>query len=135
MGKQHKMPEWNPRNTSRARSLRRTATPAERVLWRSLARSALGAKFSRQMPVGPWFADFLCRELKLVIELDGHSHDVQPERDSARDADLRARGYTVLHFTNEETLEETEAVATAISSEIERLRNDKSLPLAGGKRG
>ena len=134
MGKQHKMPGWNPRNTNRARSLRRTATPAERMLWRSLARSALGAKFSRQMPVGPWFADFLCRELKLVIELDGHSHDVQPERDRARDADLRTRGYTVLRFTNGEALDETEAVARAIQQEIDRLRSNKCLPPAREKR-
>jgi len=57
------MPDWNPRNTLRARALRRAAPPAERALWQHLARSQLGAKFSRQMPVGPWFADFLCREL------------------------------------------------------------------------
>ncbi|MCP9221592.1 DUF559 domain-containing protein [Erythrobacter sp. LQ02-29] len=67
------MPDWNPRNTKRARELRRAATPAERKLWPYLARSALGAKFSRQMPVGPWYVDFLCRELKLAIELDGAS--------------------------------------------------------------
>ena len=55
------MPEWKPRNTERARELRNAATPAERALWRYLARSQLGAKFSRQMPVGPFYADFLCR--------------------------------------------------------------------------
>ena len=52
--------------TERARALRRPATPAERALWRYLARSGAGAKFSRQMPVGPYFADFLCRGLGLI---------------------------------------------------------------------
>jgi len=91
-------------------------------LWEYLAKAQLGAKFSRQMPVGPWYADFLCRELRLVVELDGYSHDVQPGRDARRDADLRGRGYIVLHFTNEDVMEDAEAVARAIRMTIEGLR-------------
>jgi very-short-patch-repair endonuclease len=79
------VPQWKPRNTARAQALRRQATPAERELWRYISRSQLGVRFSRQMPVGPFFADFLCRELRLVIELDGFSHDLEPERDASRD--------------------------------------------------
>ena len=94
------MPEWKSRDTRRARDLRNAATPAERRLWRRLARSQLGAKFSRQMPVGPFFADFLCRELKLAVELDGVSHDLRPERDAARDRWFAGRGYRVLRFAN-----------------------------------
>jgi BirA family biotin operon repressor/biotin-[acetyl-CoA-carboxylase] ligase len=56
------MPDWKARDIKRARELRRAATPAERLLWRYLSRSQLGAKFSRQMQVGSFFADFLCRE-------------------------------------------------------------------------
>ena len=120
------MPNWKERNTERARELRNRATPAERALWKYLSRSQLGAKFSRQMPVGPLYADFLCRELNLVIELDGHSHDIDPARDERRDADLRARGYRVLHFTNDDVLEVPEAVAIAIQQEIEQLRQAES---------
>lgn len=123
------MPEWKPRNTARARSLRQQATPAERLLWEHLARSQLGVKFSRQMPVGPYFADFLCRKLKLVIELDGHSHDIAPQRDAPRDAWMRREGYTVMRFRNEDVLGNVEGVVTAITMEIDRL---KSLQLAGG---
>ena len=122
MGKVSTMPNWSPRNTLRARTLCNQATPAERRLWTYLSASKLGAKFSRQMPVGPWYADFLCRELKLVVELDGHSHDVQPERDIRRDADMRARGYTVLHFTNDDVVDDAEGVAQAIQLKIEKLR-------------
>jgi len=85
------------------------------------------------MPVGPWYADFLCRELKLVVELDGFSHEVQPEKDERRDADLRARGYAVLHFTNDDVMADAEGIARAIQSKIEELRTS-SLPPAGGKR-
>ena len=115
------MPEWKSRDTRRARELRNAATPAERRLWRYLARSQLGAKFSRQMPVGPFFADFLCRELKLVVELDGFSHDLRPERDAARDRWFADRGYRVLRFANADVLRDPEGVARAIQAEVARL--------------
>ena len=74
------------------------------------------------MPVGPYFADFLCREFKLVIEVDGYSHDVAPGRDEVRDAWFAAEGYTVLRFTNDEVKDNIEGVVTAISAKIEELR-------------
>ena len=116
------MPEWKPRDTDRARELRRRATPAERLLWRYLSRAQLGARFSRQMPVGPFFADFLCRELKLVVELDGISHDREPERDASRDRWMAAAGYRVLRFSNADVLGDVEAVAVAVGEEVARLR-------------
>lgn len=116
------MPDWKPRNTERARALRREATPAERAVWAFLSRSQLGAKFSRQMPVGPFFADFLCRELALVVELDGFSHDVAPKRDVHRDAWMAAHGFTVLRFTNDEVRENVDGVMNAIRAEVERLK-------------
>jgi very-short-patch-repair endonuclease len=114
------MPDWKPRNTERARALRHAASPAERSLWRYLSRSQLGAKFSRQMPVGPYFADFLCRELKLIVELDGWSHNVAPERDARRDAWLKQEGYQVLRFANADVTGDVEAVVTAIHEEVKR---------------
>ena len=122
MGKSKLMPDWKHRNTARARSLRRTATPAERALWRYLSRSRLGAKFSRQMPVGPFFVDFLCRELKLVVELDGFSHDLRVEQDVERDQWFLSQGYRLLRFTNEDVLGDTEGAAQAVQLEVERLK-------------
>ncbi|WP_067785984.1 endonuclease domain-containing protein [Paraurantiacibacter namhicola] len=119
------MPGWQPRNTARARTLRRAATPAERVLWQHLSASRQGAKFSRQMPVGPFFADFLCRSLKLVVECDGESHDARPEADARRDAWMQREGYTVLRFLNEDVLQDTEAVITTIRSEVDRLKKER----------
>ncbi len=122
VGKVSAMPEWKSRNTSRARTLRRQATPAERALWQYLARSQCGAKFSRQMPVGPYFADFLCRELRLVVECDGISHDRNPRSDATRDAWMRANGYTVLRFTNAVVLGNTVEVAEAIRQAVTKLK-------------
>ena len=115
------MLKWKPRDTRRAQELRNAATPAERLLWRYLSRSQLGAKFSRQMQVGPYFADFLCRELKLVVEIDGFSHDLRPEHDVARERWLRGQGYRVLHFANADVLGNTEGVVMAIRLEVARL--------------
>jgi very-short-patch-repair endonuclease len=122
VGQIHPMPDWKPRNTGRARELRTCATPAERLLWRYLARSQLGAKFSRQMPLGPYFADFLCRELRLVVEIDGFSHDLRPDHDAARDRWLHGEGYRVLRFTNAEVLGDAEAAAVAIGTAIKEMR-------------
>ncbi|GGZ09412.1 endonuclease domain-containing protein [Novosphingobium colocasiae] len=122
------MPDFKPRHTQRARQLRNAATPAERMLWRYLARGQMGAKFSRQMPVGPYFADFLCRELGLVIELDGFSHNARPEYDLARDRWMAEQGLRVLRFPNAAVLREMEMVLAAVSAEISVLRGARDGP-------
>ena len=128
MGKSKHMPQWKQRNTSRARDLRRRATPAERALWEHLSRSQLGARFSRQMPVGPFFADFLCRELKLVVECDGISHDRSPDEDARRDAWMASSGYCVLRFTNADVFGYIEGVVSAIRDKVEQLRQGRAHP-------
>lgn len=66
------------------------------------------------MPIGPFFADFLCRERMLIVELDGFSHDVQPERDVGRDRYLTNAGYRVLHFLNADVLGNVQGVVAAV---------------------
>ncbi len=78
------------------------------------------------MPVGPYFADFLCRRLSLVVELDGHSHDVDPQRDAGRDRWMARNGYRVLRFTNAEVSNNIEGVVTTIQLEIERLKAESA---------
>jgi BirA family biotin operon repressor/biotin-[acetyl-CoA-carboxylase] ligase len=112
--------KFKARDTKRAKELRNGATPAERMLWRYLSGSKLGVKFSRQMPVGPFFADFLCRQRNLIVELDGFSHDVQPQRDIYRDRYLREAGYRILHFRNAEVLSNAEGVVMAIQAALGR---------------
>src|SRR5690242_13265404 len=91
-------------STTRARRLRRDATDAERRLWYRLrARQIDGAKFVRQEPIGPYVADFVCREQRLVVELDGGQHATD-KRDAMRDDWLRQHGYRVLRFWNNDVL-------------------------------
>ena len=116
------MPDWRPRDTERARQLRNAATPAERLLWRYLSNGGLGGfKFSRQMPLGPYFADFLCRRARLIVELDGYSHDVDHDADARRDAWLKQEGYDVLRFANAEVMSNVDGVVTAIGEALARL--------------
>ncbi len=112
------MVDWRSRDTSSARELRNQATAQERTLWRYLSASQLGYKFSRQMPVGPYFCDFLCRQAKLVVELDGYSHDLSVAADERRDHFLRAQGFHVLRFTNAEVEQNVEGVVSAISAAL-----------------
>jgi very-short-patch-repair endonuclease len=134
------MPQFKPRPTKRAKGLRNNATKAERTLWLHLSRRQLkGIKLSRQMPVGPYFCDFLCREHQLVIEVDGGQH-AESERDRVRTAYLEQQGYRIIRFWNNDVLENVEGVLQIISEAIEvgpppapsRLREGKSREAAKG---
>jgi len=101
--------------TVRARQLRRHVTPAEYRLWYFLKNRGLaGYKFVRQLPVGPYFADFACRELCLIVEIDGGQHN-ESQSDAIRTAHLNREGYAVLRFWNNEVLSHPLAVLQAIA--------------------
>jgi very-short-patch-repair endonuclease len=123
---------FQPRNTHRARELRNQATPAERLMWTALSnRKVAGFKFSRQMPVGPYFADFLCREMKLIVELDGFSHNMRVEHDRQRDQFLVSEGYTIVRFTNEDVLSNLDGVVQAIAIALANTRPPPTPPAGG----
>jgi len=102
--------------TENARRLRRNATIPERMLWNRLRGGRLaGLKFRRQQPIGPYIVDFFCHEVGLVVEVDGRTHDERVKEDSRRDAFLREQqGLQVLRVSNDDVLNETEAVLIAI---------------------
>ena len=76
-------------------------TPAESVLWSRLRRGALGVRFRRQEPIGPFVVDFVARRVRLVVELDGAPHYAgDGTADAARDATLCAWGFRVLRAEN-----------------------------------
>ena len=100
---------------ARARSLRRNQTDAERKLWYALrARHLVGLKFKRQVSIGRFFADFLCFECRLIVELDGTQHAEQGEYDNARTHWLESQGYRVQRFWNFDVLTNTDAVVDEI---------------------
>jgi len=87
-----------------ARSLRRDATRAERLLWTALRDRRLGGlKFRRQVPIGPFTVDFYCHHRRLVIEVDG-GHHCDSASDTRRDAWLLAQGFQVIRVWNSDVL-------------------------------
>jgi very-short-patch-repair endonuclease len=105
----------------RARALRRDATEAERRLWAALRNRALGAKFRRQVPLGPFVADFACATARLVIELDGGQH-AESVRDARRDAWLAAEGWAVVRYWNSDVMTNLDGVLADILRGIEERR-------------
>ena len=104
-----------------ARSLRQSATPAEKVLWSAFrSRILSGAKFRRQVPCGRYVLDYAVLASKLVIEVDGESHFVGdgPARDAERDAWLAVQGWQVLRFTNPEVVGNLDGVLQTIASAL-----------------
>jgi len=98
---------------ARARQMRHEATPFEAVLWRHLSASQLaGFKFRRQHVIDRRIVDFLCPAKKLIVEVDGETHD--PARDAARDRHLEADGYRTLRFSNAQVAGEMDAVLQVI---------------------
>jgi very-short-patch-repair endonuclease len=106
-----------------ARELRRHQTRAESLLWQQLRNRQLeGFKFVRQAPVGPYVADFLCREHKLVVEVDGATHSTQEElaADARRTRHLSSMGYRVIRFQNVEVAEGMDQVLGLIAQALAR---------------
>ena len=97
-----------------AYDLRKDMTPAERVLWERLNKSQLGVRFKAQHPIDIFIADFYCHKYKLVIEVDGEIHLSQVEYDENRTAELERLDLTIVRFTNDEVLNNTEQVIEKI---------------------
>jgi very-short-patch-repair endonuclease len=111
-----------PWKTNRARTLRANAPAAEIKLWLALRDRRLGGyKFVRQAPIESYFANFLCREARLIIEIDGATHSTESElaADTQRTRALEALGYQVLRVDNVDVLENIEGVAATILETLE----------------
>ena len=102
--------------TDLARELRSRGTIPERILWNVLKnRQVAGLKFRRQVPIGKYVIDYLCVEASLIAELDGMSHEGRQGYDAKRTEFLRSLGYTVFRVTNDDVLDDVEAVAVGIA--------------------
>ncbi|MBN8500858.1 MAG: endonuclease domain-containing protein [Sphingomonadales bacterium] len=111
------------RLTDVARKLRGDMTDAERRLWSHLRASQLeGNRFTRQYPIGDFVVDFACRSARIAIELDGGQHS-DSAADEPRTRMIEAHGYRVIRFWNNDVLQNTDGVLTAILEELRIARN------------
>src|ERR1700749_1715708 len=100
-----------------AKRLRANTTAAEDILWRHLRRLEIkGSHFRRQVPIGPYVADFACLKERLIIEVDGsqHGEDDNSRRDEVRTRWLNSEGYRVMRFWNNDVMSNAQSVMEAI---------------------
>ena len=111
------MPMRYPQAVERGKQLRKSMTPPELKLWYRLKNRQLdGIKFPRQVPVGPYIADFLSPDVKLAVGLDGDTHatDTAAVRDEQRTQFFESRGFRVIRFFNSEVRENLDYVVDRI---------------------
>jgi len=100
----------------RVRALRQAETPPEELLWLALRNDQIGGqKFRRQHPIGPYVVDFYCHGAKLVVEVDGMSHDDKAAADAERTRYLELQGLRILRVMNEDVMHDLDAVTREIA--------------------
>ena len=106
----------------RRRELRKKSTKEEIILWSRLRDNKLSCKFKRQHSIGGYILDFYCSEYKLIIELDGTTHNTSDakEYDKIRDIYFSELGYKTIRFLNSE-----------IKNDIEKVVNNIQVHLVG----
>ncbi|WP_217569014.1 endonuclease domain-containing protein [Mesorhizobium sp. GbtcB19] len=111
--------------TQRARNLRQAGNQAEALLWlEPKSRKLGGYRFTRQFSIGPFFADFACRERWLVVEIDGSQH-ADSSYDRHRDDFMQAQGYSILRVWNHDVLKQRTPVCETILAALDgRLAED-----------
>jgi very-short-patch-repair endonuclease len=118
------MPHSNidPKTRRRARTLRSELTRAEREMW-DLLRDLRprGARFRRETPIGPYIADFAWLPARVIVEVDGDSHETDHGRahDVRRDDFLRKQGFTILRFDNDQVIDNPDSVAVSLEKSSE----------------
>ena len=115
--------------TGHARENRKHMTEPETRMWLALrAERFAGIKFRRQKVIGPFIADFAANEPKLVIEIDGNTHDVDDQRDANRTRFLEAQGYRVVRYRNADVMQNLEGVLIHLMGVIAEMQSHSPLP-------
>ena len=106
---------WSKRRSRqvRAKRLRLEMSATELLLWEAI-RKRVGTRVRRQVAIGPFVADFACLPLKLVIEIDGPTHEGRQAYDAERTEKLASLGFKVVRYTNEQVLGSLDAVVADI---------------------
>jgi very-short-patch-repair endonuclease len=100
----------NKNKTQRRRELRQESTKSEQLAWRLIRNNQLGYKFRRQYSIGPYITDFCCAKLKIIVEIDGETHNNEESynRDMKRDTYLKEQGFVVKRYSDEYVLDHCE---------------------------
>jgi len=117
----------------RRKNLRKSPTPQELKLWFYLKNKNLGVKFRRQHSIGPYIADFYCKEKNLIIEIDGSQHIEARKYDDKRDGYMKSLGLHILRYWNNEVDKNIEEVLQEIRKFINPSDLSDTSPSQGRK--
>lgn len=116
------MYRYNPKLKLRARELRNNSTLSEVLLWQAIkGKQIKGYQFLRQHPIDNFIVDFYCGKLKLIIEIDGSSHEGKEEYDMERQSKLEGMGFRVLRFSDADVKHDVNSVSAAIEAWIDEI--------------
>ena len=117
---------------NRARQMRNNPTEPETRLWRALSNGQLdGHKFRRQQVIGWFIADFICAPAKLIVEVDGDTHDEDSDR--KRDAALAEMGYRVIHVSNHDVMTNMDGALWFIADTLRQIDSPHPNPSPEGE--
>ncbi len=114
---------YNTRLKVLARNLRNNSTISEIILWKNIKGKNYGYEFHRQVPIDEYIVDFYCHELKLVIEIDGNTHDYNFDNDIIRQKRLESYGIKVIRFYDIDVKRNINDVLRSIEYEISQMEN------------
>jgi very-short-patch-repair endonuclease len=123
------MQQYSKKLKPLARNLRKQGTKGEAILWKDVLKTKqmMGYQFNRQFPIENYIVDFISRRLKLIIEIDGSSHDFKGEEDRTKQNYLEELGYTILRFSEGKVVYDLDHVAAEIQFAIECLENPENI--------
>lgn len=118
---------YNKNLKSFARNLRNEPTKGEKIVWYEVLQNKKmkGYRFLRQRSISNYIADFFCKDLMLVIEVDGYSHDYKVKEDEIRDKELMKLGYHILRIPDQDAFNSIENVIRTIEVAIEKIETMK----------
>ncbi len=128
---------YNPKLKELARQLRNNSTKSEIRLWQQLkGKQMYGDDFHRQKPLLNYIADFYCYELKLVIELDGYTHQFEEvvKKDEIKQQELEEAGLTVLRFNDNEVMRDINNVMRTLEGYITEFEKHTPNPSQEGNK-
>ncbi|WP_432767992.1 DUF559 domain-containing protein [Sphingopyxis sp.] len=113
--------------------MRNNPTEPEKRLWRRLSNGQLdGHKFRRQQVIGWQIADFVCSGAKLIVEVDGDTHE--EAKDRTRDAALAEHGYRTVHVTNPDVMSNMDGVVQLLAEALRQAERPHPNPSPEGER-
>jgi very-short-patch-repair endonuclease len=118
---------YNKNLKSFARNLRNEPTKGENSVWYEVLQNKKmkGYRFLRQRSISKYIVDFFCKDLMLVIEVDGYTHDYKVKEDEIRDKELIEFGYHILHIPDQDVFNSIENVTRAIEVTIEKIEKQR----------